>query len=78
MYHHINMLTKKYMIETVLWNSVNQNMPTDIHQSYRHAEKFLKIKGFTLLLKNGIDVLSELTTEEKAYIESTITEWYIS
>ena len=49
-------------------------MPTNVHQSYENAEKFLRIKGYTVLAKNGIRILDKLTAEEKVYIDSKILE----
>ena len=72
MQQHIRSLTTKYLIETLAWNSTHQTMPTTVQQSYINAETFLRLKGFSLLLEKGIKLQEQLTSEELAFIESTI------
>ena len=72
MYQHIQSLTMKYLVETQAWNSTHQIMPTTIQQSYINAETFLRLKGFSLLFKNGIKLQDQLSSEEMSFIESTI------
>lgn len=72
MQNHINSLTKKYFIETLIWNTVNNNdMPTTYEQSYINAENFLKIQGTKILVKNIDNYKQYLTKEEIDFIEST-------
>ena len=54
MQEHIQMLTHKYLMETISWNSINQAMPTTVQQAYINAESFLRLKGFSVLINNGI------------------------
>lgn len=44
MMNHINELTKKYMLETVAWNSVNRVPASNYDEMYQNAENFLKLK----------------------------------
>ena len=72
MQQHINELAGKYLIETLAWNTSYPSMPTTVQQSYINAESFLRLKGFSLLLKNGVNLQERLSAEEMAFIESTI------
>lgn len=72
MQQHINKLTGKYLIETLTWNATHPSMPTTVQQAYLNAETFLRLKGFSLLLEKGIKLQEQLTSEELAFIESTI------
>jgi hypothetical protein len=72
MYQHIRFLTTKYLIETLAWNSTHKTMPTTVQQSYLNAETFLRLKGISILLQNGINTQELLSSEEEAFIESTI------
>ena len=69
---HINSLTTKYLVETFLWNSTHPTMPATVQQSFIIAEVFLRLKGISVLMKNGIKVQEQLTAEEIQFIESTI------
>lgn len=71
MHQHIEALTKKYFTETFLWNSTHQAMPTTTEQAYGNAETFLRLKGLSVLIKNGIDLRNQLTEQENAFIEAT-------
>ena len=72
MQQHINDLTRKYPVETLTWNAVHPSMPTNPQQAYLNAEHFLRIKGFSVLLKRGIKTSEQLSADEIAYIESNI------
>lgn len=72
MQQHINDLTHKYLVETLTWNAVHPSMPTNPQQAYLNAENFLRLKGFSVLLKRGIKTSEQLSADEIAYIESTI------
>ena len=72
MQQHINELAGKYLIETLAWNTSYPSMPTTVQQSYINAESFLRLKDFSLLLKNGVNLQERLSAEEMAFIESTI------
>ena len=45
-------------------------MPTTPEQSYINAETFLRLKGLSILLKNGIKLLDRISNDEVAFIES--------
>jgi 2-methylcitrate dehydratase PrpD len=72
MQQHINELTGKYLIETLAWNAGHPSMPTTVQQAYLNAETFLRLKGISILLQKGIKTQEQLSTEEAAFIESTI------
>lgn len=72
MQQHINELTGKYLIETLTWNATHPSMPTTVQQAYLNAEKFLRLKGFSFLLEKGVKLKERLTSEELAFIQSTI------
>ena len=63
MQQHINKLTGKYLVDTIVWNSVNKNMPTTYQQAYKNAECFLRTEGSKILLKNGINALENISNE---------------
>ena len=72
MQKHINELTGKYFVETLTWNTTHRSMPTTEQQAYMNAESFLRLKGISVLLQKGIKLQEQLSTEEAAFIESTI------
>ena len=72
MQQHIRSLTAKYLLETIAWNSTHQTMPTTVQQSYLNAETFLRLKGFSLLIEKGVKLQDRLSSDELAFIESTI------
>ncbi len=72
MQQHIHSLMTKYLFETVAWNSTHKTMPMTVQQSYINAETFLRLKGFSLLLEKGVKLQDRLTSEELAFIQSTI------
>ncbi len=72
MQEHINSLTLKYPIETLVWNTVNSNIPTSYKQAYKNADMFLQLQGAKILVKNVANYKQYLFTEEVAYIESLI------
>lgn len=49
MQEHIGDLTRKYPAETMVWNSINTNMPQSYEQMYQSAEAFLQAVGAKLL-----------------------------
>ena len=69
MQEHINSLTKKYFVDTLVWNSVNYEMPTTYPQSYINAENFLQMQGAKILVKNVLNYKQYLTDEEIKFIE---------
>lgn len=72
MQQHIHSLMTKYLFETVAWNSTHKTVPMTVQQSYINAETFLRLKGFSLLLEKGVKLQDRLTSEELAFIQSTI------
>lgn len=72
MQQHIIDLTRKYLVETLTWNAVHPSMPTNPQQAYLNAENFLRLKGLSVLLKKGIKISEQLSTDEIAFIKSTI------
>ncbi len=72
MQKYINSLMQKYCVETLVWNSVNNNPPITYQQSYVNAENFLMAQGFKVLFSKGTDVKKHLSQEEINFIESII------
>ena len=72
MQQHINELMQKYLVETLTWNASHPSMPTTVQQAYLNAEYFLRLKGISMLLQKGIKTQEHLSSEEAAFIESTI------
>lgn len=72
MLQHINDLTKKYALETLVWNSVNKVQPITYDQSYQNAEVFLRSKGLVMLVKKGCDLSQYLNQEEIHTIQQMI------
>ena len=72
MLQHINDLTKKYALETLVWNSVNKVQPITYDESYQNAEVFLRSKGLIMLIKKGYDLSQHLNQEESNYIQQLI------
>ena len=72
MYQHIQSLTAKYLVETITWNSTHQTMPTTAQQSYLNAESFLRMKGLSVLIKKGVKLQEQLSSNDIAFIESAI------
>lgn len=72
MQQHINELTHKYLVETLTWNAAHPFMPTNPQQAYLNAENFLRLKGFSVLMKRGIKTSEQLSADEITFIESTI------
>lgn len=72
MLQHINDLTKKYALETLVWNSVNKVQPITYDESYQNAEVFLRSKGLIMLIKKGYDLSQHLKQEEINYIQQLI------
>ena len=70
MQEHINKLMLKYPVETITWNTANRVAPTTYQQSYVNAETFLRAIGCELLLKNGVKLQEQLSSEELALIKS--------
>ena len=64
MSQHIWNLMIKYAKETVAWNIANTNMPTSPDESYINAENFLRLKGFSMLIKKGINLQNKLNQQE--------------
>ncbi len=70
MQEHINKLTGKYFVETFTWNTSHRTMPITPQQAYVNAESFLRAKGFSLLLKNGVKLQEQLTFEDLDFIKA--------
>lgn len=72
MLKHIDSLTKKYFIDTVIWNSVNRSKPITYEQAYISAENFLCVQGAKLIVEKSKDYSKHLTIEEMHFIEKII------
>lgn len=69
---HIESLTKKYFIDTAIWNSVNRNMPATYEQAYINAENFLSALGAKIIIQQVFDYRNRITSEEAAFIDAII------
>ena len=52
MYQHIRLLTVKYPIEAVTWNSVNGSAPRNEEEAFRAADEFLRGVAVLMVGKN--------------------------
>ena len=73
MQEHINKLMLKYLAETITWNAIHPIKPITHQESYINAEVFLRAKGIHILLDKGLKRRDQLTSEELALIESSIS-----
>ena len=72
MQDHIRKLMNKYLVETLVWNSVNTSQPTTVEQSYINAENFLQMQGAKIIAEKVKDYAQRLTEDEKKFVESLI------
>jgi len=72
MQDHIRKLMNKYLVETLVWNTVNTSQPTTVEQSYINAENFLQVQGAKIIVKKAKDYAQRLTEDEKKFVESLI------
>ena len=72
MQDHIRKLMNKYLVETLVWNTVNTSQPTTVEQSYINAENFLRAQGAKIIAEKVKDYARRLTEGEEAFIESTL------
>ena len=72
MQDHIRKLMNKYLVETLVWNSVNTSQPTTVEQSYINAENFLQVQGAKIIIEKVKDYAQRLTEDEKKFVESLI------
>ena len=72
MQEHIQKLMVKYIVETIVWNSANPDMPQTYAQSYINAENFLQMQGAKIITEKVKDYAQRLNESEKTFIESLI------
>ena len=72
MQDHIRKLMNKYLVETLVWNTVNTSQPTTVEQSYINAENFLQMQGAKIIAEKVKDYAQRLNEGEKTFIESLI------
>lgn len=72
MQDHIRKLMNKYLVETLVWNTVNTSQPTTVEQSYINAENFLQMQGAKIIVEKVKDYAQRLNDGEKTIIESMI------
>lgn len=72
MQKYINGLSRKYIVESAVWNAVNPYMPTTYEQSYLNAEAFMEMQGAKLVVKKVLDFENRLSKNEIDFIESKI------
>ena len=72
MQDHIRKLMNKYLVETLVWNTVNTSQPTTVEQSYINAENFLQMQGAKIIAEKVKDYAQCLNGGEKIFIESFI------
>lgn len=73
MQDHIRKLMNKYLVETLVWNTVNTSQPTSVEQSYINAENFLQMQGAKIIAGKVKDYAQRLNEGENTFIESLIT-----
>ena len=69
MQEHIRKLMTKYIVETIVWNLANPNMPQTSDQSYINAENFLQIQGAKIIVKTVKNYAQRLSKEEAEFVE---------
>ena len=57
MYQHIRLLTVKYPVEAVTWNSVNGSAPRNEEEAFRAADEFLRRVAMEKVSLLGLSVL---------------------
>ena len=72
MQDHIRKLMNKYLVETLVWNTVNTFQPTTLEQSYINAENFLQMQGAKIIVKAVKNYAQRLDEDEKSFVESMI------
>ena len=72
MQDHIRKLMNKYLVETLVWNTVNTSQPTTVEQSYINAENILRMQGAKIIAEKINDYAKRLSEDEKAFVESMI------
>ena len=72
MQDHIRNLMNKYLVETLVWNTVNTSQPTTVEQSYVNAENFLQMQGAKIVAEKVKDYSQRLTKDETSYRESLL------
>ena len=68
MQDHIRKLMNKYLVETLVWNTVNTSQPTTVEQSYINAENFLHMHGAKIIVEKVKDYAQRLNDSEKTFI----------
>lgn len=72
MQEHIASIKGKYLVEAVIWNTVNTQPPLTYEQSYINAENFLCAQGTKLVVEKISDYKSRPTPDEINFIEFII------
>ena len=72
MQDHIRKLMNKYLVETLVWNTVNTSQPTTVEQSYINAENFLRMQGAKIIAKAVKNYAQRLDEDEKSFVEFMI------
>lgn len=72
MQDHIRKLMNNYLVETLVWNTVNTSQPTTVEQSYINAENFLQMQGAKIIVEKVKDYTQHLNESEKKFIEALI------
>ena len=68
MQNHISLLTKKYALETLLWNIFNNEAPITYEQAYINAENFMCAQGEKLIVEKVPDFKHRLSEQETVFI----------
>ena len=69
MQDHIRKLMNKYLVETLVWNTVNTSQPTTVEQSYVNAENFLQMQGAKIIVEKVKDYAQRLTADDILFVE---------
>ena len=60
MLQHINYLTKKYILETIIWNTTHTERNYSYEEQFSIAEEFLYREAIKVFVKYGIEAVQEL------------------
>ena len=69
MQDHIRKLMNKYLVETLVWNTVNTSQPATVEQSYINAENFLQVQGAKIIVEKVKDYAQRLTADDILFVE---------
>ena len=72
MQDHIRKLMNKYLVESLVWNTVNTSQSITVEQSYINAENFLQVQGAKIITNEVTNYYKHLPENEDGFVESMI------